>query len=114
MKRMITKQMRDSFDDLFIGGFSKCNMSFSNRLKPLWSEHNYPAICMCSNGNWFGLRKAVKPMYVDEWKGKEVWIHKDDGEFLKYGENKEGKDIELMFEVRPKKQRILILRRTIK
>lgn len=79
---------------------NNCPQDFNNREKPLWSDHDYPAICICGDGNWFGLHDPVKPPYSDEWKGKEVHILREKGGFLKYGKSID--DIENGFEVRPK------------
>lgn len=97
---MITKKMRDSFKSQKA---NNCNKSFYCKDKPLWSDHDFPAICMCGGGNWFGLHEAVKPFYSEQWKGKEVTLLRGQAEFLKHGENTGNEDIENLYEVRPEK-----------
>lgn len=79
----------------------KCRREISSSDKPKWSDHNYPAICMCGSYNWFGLHEAVKPFYSDEWKGKEVTLLRGQSGFIKRGKNPSNKDIEGFYEVRP-------------
>lgn len=78
-----------------------CNQDFKNREKPSWSDHDFPAICLSGNGAWFGLYEAIKPYYHDEWKGREVTIRNDQGEFLKWGDCVPCKKLDSMFEIRP-------------
>lgn len=80
---------------------NNCDQSFNNLDKPSWDEHDYPAICMCSNSNWFGLREAKKPPYSQEWKGKAVHLLSGKADFLKYGKCEWPTDIEDLYEVRP-------------
>lgn len=79
---------------------NNCNKDFSDRNKPKWEEHNYLAICFC-DGRWFGLHKPVKPFYSEQWKGKVMTLLREQGDFLKYGDQGDIEDIENMFEVRP-------------
>lgn len=79
---------------------NKCDQNFTNRDKPDWDDHDYPAICLGGNSNWYGLHEPIKPYYSEQWKGKEVTLLREQGDFLKYGE-KTSPDIEDMFEVRP-------------
>ena len=80
---------------------SNCNKSFDCKTKPSWDDHDFPAICMCGNSNWFGLYEAIKPHYSEQWKGKEVTLLASQATFLKFGENPYNKDIETFYEVRP-------------
>lgn len=80
---------------------NNCSQKFENRDKPDWSDHDYPAICMCGSANWFGLHEPIKPFYSEQWKGKEVTLLRGQADFLKYGENPNGEDIETFYEVRP-------------
>ena len=72
-----------------------------NRDKPRWDEHDYVAICMCGDSNWFGLHEVLKPNYCEGWKGKEVSLLREQADFLKYGNNPDNVDIETLYEVRP-------------
>tara|TARA_Y100000588_G_scaffold127589_1_gene139813 strand:+ start:1148 stop:1393 length:246 start_codon:yes stop_codon:yes gene_type:complete len=72
-----------------------------SQCKPKWDEHNYAAICLTGDGDWFGLHEAKKPAYSHEWKGQEVTIAKDQGDFIKRSEITNLLDIEQHYEVRP-------------
>lgn len=80
---------------------NNCSQEFMNDDKPRWDEHDYAAICMCGNSNWFGLHEPVKPFYSEGWKDKEVNLLREQADFLKYGHNPDGVDIETLYEVRP-------------
>ncbi|UTZ44527.1 hypothetical protein [Vibrio campbellii] len=75
----------------------------SMQCKPKWSDHDFAAICLTGNGDWFGLYEAVKPCYSDEWKGQEVTIAHGQGEFIKHGNITNLINIEQYYEVRPTK-----------
>jgi hypothetical protein len=68
--------------------------------KPDWHNHSYPAICQASNGNWYALRVAKKPVYHSTLRGKDVSVSGDEFEFLSLG-TLDGSDLEDMFEIRP-------------
>lgn len=59
-----------------------------DRTKPEWSSHSWPQIFQNSSGNWFGVRAGwdLKAHISSGWKGDEVSLLSDDGNFLKYGE----------------------------
>lgn len=76
-------------------------MSNLPQCKPKWDEHNYAAICLTGNGDWFGLHEAKKPFYNNEWKGQEVTIARGQGEFIKHSEISNLLDIEQHYEARP-------------
>lgn len=69
--------------------------------KPNWNEHDFEAICLTGNGDWFGLNEAIKPHYFHGWKGQEVTIESGQGAFIRHGNITDLINIEQYYEVRP-------------
>ena len=72
----------------------------TNASKPDWGTHNWPQIFNDGDGRWFGVRQGwkLKDHISNEWKGRQVHLLREDGEFLKYGEHS---DWENSLEQRP-------------
>lgn len=54
--------------------------------KPQWSQHNWPHIFQNERGHWFGVRDGWTMQIVKEFKGDSVWLLREDGEFLGFGD----------------------------
>ena len=58
--------------------------------KPSWDSHQWPQIVQDSSGNWFGVREGWTMRIVPSYKGDELWLLREDGEFLSHGECSQG------------------------
>ncbi len=56
-----------------------------NLEKPSWDSHNWPQIVQSAGGHWFGVKAGWEMSVHNDWKGDELCLLSDDGEFLKYG-----------------------------
>lgn len=54
--------------------------------KPSWDSHGWAQIFQNEDGHWFGVREGWTMNVVDAWKGKTVWLLREDGGFLSRGE----------------------------
>lgn len=53
--------------------------------KPSWDSHTWPQIVQDSSGNWFGVREGWTMSMVGTFKGDELNLLREDGEFLQRG-----------------------------
>lgn len=53
--------------------------------KPSWSSHAWPQIVQDSSGNWYGVRDGWTMSIVRQFKGDELNLLREDGEFLQRG-----------------------------
>ena len=53
--------------------------------KPSWDSHQWPQIVQDSSGNWFGVREGWTMRIAPSYKGDELWLLREDGEFLSHG-----------------------------
>ena len=58
--------------------------------KPSWDSHQWPQIVQDSSGNWFGVREGWTMRIAPSYKGDELWLLREDGEFLSHGECSQG------------------------
>lgn len=58
--------------------------------KPSWDSHQWPQIVQDSSGNWFGVRDGWTMRVAPTYKGDELWLLREDGEFLSHGECSQG------------------------
>lgn len=58
--------------------------------KPSWDSHQWPQIVQDSSGNWFGVRDGWTMRVAPTYKGDELWLLREDGEFLSRGECSHG------------------------
>lgn len=58
--------------------------------KPSWDSHQWPQIVQDSSGNWFGVREGWTMRIAPSYKGDELWLLREDGEFLSHGERSQG------------------------
>lgn len=54
--------------------------------KPDWDSHAWPQIVQDSAGNWYGVRAGWTMCIASYFKGEELNLLREDGEFLKRGE----------------------------
>lgn len=54
--------------------------------KPSWGDHNWPQIFQNEVGNWFGAREGWSMSIAKDFKGDAVWLLREDGEFLSFGD----------------------------
>ena len=53
--------------------------------KPSWGSHTWPQIVQDSSGNWYGVREDWTMSIVANFKGDELNLLREDGEFLQRG-----------------------------
>lgn len=71
--------------------------------KPSWNDHVWPQIFNDGEGHWFGVKEgwSLEAHISNQWKGRQVSLLREDGEFLCYGKHP---DWEESLEERPVNQ----------